>query len=155
MNTQRRPSGQVSVWGGDRGNGWLQCSKNIPDAAAWRRFSPANPHPLQSWSSVSGETMFKPDHMLPPQTGIKTHLQRSFGMGREELQQGGCGEMMRKRSKDPEAGLVPRCHYPHFLATVGRLPCNEGRFQEFSPGTCKIQQWSPQIPRTRRLYPGL
>lgn len=27
---------------GRQGNGWLQCSKNIPDAAAWWRFSPDN-----------------------------------------------------------------------------------------------------------------
>lgn len=33
------------------------------------------------------------------------------------------------------AGLIPYCHYPHFLATVCELPRNEGRFQGFAPGT--------------------
>lgn len=42
----------------------------------------------------------------------------------------GCGEM--KRSKESEARFVPLCHYPHFLATAGQLPCNEGQFQGFS-----------------------
>lgn len=34
-----------------------------------------------------------------------------------------------------EAGLIPYCHYPHFLATDCELPHNEGHFQGFAPGT--------------------
>lgn len=52
----------------------------------------------------------------------------------------GCGEM--KRSKESEARFVPLCHYPHFLATAGQLPCNEGQFQGFSTWNTHTKLWS-------------
>lgn len=142
-------SEQVSEWGGDRGNGWLQCSKNIPDAAAWWRLFLLT---FRSWRSASGG---KPGLR---QTAVKTHLQWSFGMVGRKGFDTGCGEMKKKRSKESEAWFFPLCHYPHFLATAGQLPCNEGQFRGFSPGMhtklCSKEPYT-QIPLSISLYPGL
>lgn len=153
MNTLRHLSIQVSVWGGDQGNGGLQWRKNIPDAAAGWRFSPMN---FQIRRKASREAAFE------TRCRLKLWSKHTYGEASawwtRRAQARECAEMKRKRSEELGVWLVPHCHYPHFLATVGRLPCNEGQFQGFSPGTHTHNSavfLLTEVSLTLSLHPGL
>lgn len=146
MNTQRHLSAQVSVWGGDRGNGWLQCSKKFPPQQRDEGFLLLASKVGHQWM---GKLCSSPITHCYLKMQSKHIYSEALAWTEKRASARGCGEM--KRSKESEAWFVPHCHYPHFLATVSKLPCNEGKFQGFLPGTHKILQWLPEIPRTFTL----
>lgn len=130
----------VPLWGGNRSKGRLWYSKIFQllevfpliswVAVLWVEseylcLRPVTQRWITKWSKPSSASFTLSER--------KTSFQR--GPKAEKACAAGCGGRAGGRGVMRVGRLIPDCHYPHFLATVCRLPHNEGQLQGFAPGT--------------------